>query len=92
MSIADTNGIFPAQITHPWQGHLMEPAFQGFVSFASQRLLDQYIAEVGQPNLGVTPIDRMIDRATGNDIRELQRFIDWCVVQFGTPEQIGASK
>ena len=91
MSTADTNGIFPAQITHPWQGHLMEPAFVSFISFAAGHLLDQYIAETGQPNLDTSALGRMIDKATGQDVREMQRFVDWCVVQFGTPEQIGAT-
>lgn len=77
-------------ITHPWQGHYMEPAFLGFVSFALKDLLDQFEAECGKLNLGTTPIDRMIDEATGQDERELQRFIDWCVKQFGTPEDVGA--
>lgn len=75
-------------IKHPYQGHYLEAAFLGFVSFASKDLIDQFEAESGKLNLGTTPIDSMIDKATGQDQREAQRFVDWCVVQFGTPEQI----
>ena len=37
---------------------------------------------------GTTPIDRMIDKACGRDEVIAQRFIDWCLEQFGTPEQV----
>ena len=33
-------------------------------------------------------IERMIDKATDNDKRISQLFIDWCVVQFGLPDEI----
>lgn len=78
-------------IKHPYQGHYMEGAFLGFVSFAMNDLMPQFEAECGKLNLGMSPIDRMIDEATGHDLKELQRFLDWCVVQFGTPEQIGCA-
>lgn len=75
-------------IKHPYQGHYMEAAFLGFVSYASKNLMDQYTAEQGPVSLGTSPMDRMIDEATGQDAKEAQRFIDWCVTQFGTPDQI----
>lgn len=75
-------------IIHPWQGHFMQPAFEGFVSFASRNLMDDFERESGPVNLGISTIDQMIDAATGQRQSELQRFIDWCVTQFGTPEQI----
>lgn len=79
-----------SEITHPYQGHYMEAAFVGFMRFAAIHLMDQFYEDCGEPNLGATAIDRMIDKATGQDVRELQKFVDWCVVQFGTPEQIEA--
>jgi len=75
-------------ITHPYQGHYMQDAFLGFVSFASKELVEQYEDECGLLKLGSTPMDKMIDKTTGHDEFEVQRFIDWCVVQFGPPEQI----
>lgn len=77
-------------VTHPYQGHYMEGAFAGFVAFASRHLMDQFEAESGPLRLGTSPLDQMIDKATGRQAEEVQRFIDWCVTQFGTPEQIGA--
>lgn len=77
-------------VTHPYQGHYMEAAFAGFVQFASRNLMDQFEAECGALSIAVSPIDRMVDAATGREASEVQRFIDWCVTQFGTPEQIGA--
>jgi len=76
-------------ITHPWREHYMEGAFLGFVSFAAENLLPQFEAECGKLNLGKTPLDKMIDAATGHDLKEAQRFVDWCVVQFGTPDNLG---
>lgn len=76
------------KITHPYQGHHMEPAFLGFVSFASKDLMGQFEHECGKINLATRGIDRMIDEATGHDVAEAQRFIDWCVTQFGRPEDL----
>lgn len=75
-------------ITHPYQGHYMESAFLGFVSFASKELMPQFEAECGAVSLASDPLGQMIDKATGHDAAEAQRFIDWCVLQFGTPEQL----
>ena len=50
-----------ARVTHPYQGHYMEPAFLGFVSFASKNLMAQFEAECGKVKLGTSPIERMID-------------------------------
>lgn len=80
--------VVPIQIKHPYQGHYMEPAFLGFVSFASRNLQEQFVAECGEINLATDGIGKMIDKATGHDVSEVQRFMDWCVVQFGTPEQL----
>ena len=66
----------------------MEAAFLGFLSFASKNLVDQYEEECGPINLSAGGIDGMIDKATGRDMQEAQRFVDWCVGVFGTPEQI----
>ena len=78
-------------INHPYKDHYMQAEFLGFVSFAVKELQEQYEAECGPVKLGTSPMDRMIDKATGHDEAEAQRFIDWCVVQFGTPEKIGAT-
>lgn len=75
-------------VTHPYQGHYMEGAFAGFVAFAAKDLMEQFEAESGPLRLGTSLLDQMIDKATGHQEAEVQRFIDWCVVQFGTPEQI----
>jgi hypothetical protein len=77
-----------ARITHPYQGHYMEPAFLGFVSFASKNLMAQFEAECGKVKLGTSPIDRLIDKATGLDAHEAQRFVDWCVVEIGHPDEL----
>lgn len=67
-------------VTHPYQGHYMEGAFLGFVSYASKRLLHQYASDT------LANVSSPIPQSSAE--REMQRFIDWCVVQFGTPEQI----
>lgn len=77
-------------VTHPYQGHYMEAAFVGFVLFAVRNLMDQFEAECGPLMLGASALDRMIDKATGHQAAEVQRFFDWCVTQFGTPEDIEA--
>ncbi len=77
-------------VTHPYQGHYMEGAFVGFVLFASKHLMEQFEAESGPLRLGKSRLDQMIDKATGSQEAEVQRFFDWCVVQFGTPDQIEA--
>ncbi|KFI27798.1 hypothetical protein CN97_00910 [Haematobacter massiliensis] len=78
------------KLDHPWRDHYMEDAFLGFVSYASKELVAAFEADEGPLMLGLTPIDAMIDKATGQDQREAQRFMDWCVKQFGTPEQVCA--
>lgn len=75
-------------IHHPYQDHYLEPAFLGFVSFASKDLMDQFVEERGPINLDMTALGGMIDEATGQKEHEVQRFVDWCVEQFGTPEQV----
>ncbi|MBO6755425.1 MAG: hypothetical protein JJ902_03805 [Roseibium sp.] len=75
-------------IQHPWKGHYMEGAFLGFVSFAASHLMKQFEAECGSIKLATSGIDRMIDEATGHDLAEVQRFVDWCVVQFGAPKDL----
>lgn len=75
-------------LTSPWEGDLMEPAFWGFVSFASKNLMDQYEHECGKIKIASGGIEKMIDQATGEDVREAQRFVDWCVEKFGSPEQV----
>lgn len=76
-------------ISHPWQGHYMEPAFNGFVGFAVKKLFAQFLAETGENYISPkTPIDRMVDASTEADLAFAQRFVDWCVFQFGTPEQV----
>ena len=71
-------------IKHPYQGHYMEGAFLGFVMYAGKSMMEQYAAETA------APVDEYIDVNDPRSDAELQNFIDWCVVQFGTPEQIEA--
>ena len=68
----------------------MAPAFIGFVSFASKTpaMIEAFLAENPDCTIGTTPLDRMIDKATGHDERVAQRFFDWCVDQFGRPEDL----
>lgn len=63
-----------SNVKHPYQGHIMEGDFLAFVIFAARDLMPQYKKEC-------EPVSQ------GDDA--LQEFIDWCVVQFGTPDQIG---
>ena len=77
-------------ITHPWQGHWQEAGFTGFIRYMAKDHIDRFYEETGEkfiPSSG--GINAMIDDATGANEALLQRFIDWCVVQYGTPEQVG---
>ncbi len=80
-------------ITHPYQGHLLQPAFEGFVSFASKH--DDFIAAFLAEHPGCLPprsgFEAMIDKAAGRDEAVFQEFVNWCVGQFGTPDEIQAT-
>ena len=78
------------EIAHPYQNHYMKEAFEGFVVWASKsdEMKEAFLSghpEIIFPSSG---IERMIDKATDNDKRISQLFIDWCVVQFGLPDEI----
>lgn len=60
----------------------------GFVGFASENLIDQYIEERGPISLDMSGLGALIDEASGQQEHEVQSFIDWCVEQFGTPDQV----
>lgn len=77
-------------LSHPYRGHYMEAAFMGFVGYSSCNLMAEFVAECGPIALGGSALERAIDAATGRDEAEVQRFLDWCVRRFGTPEEIGA--
>lgn len=75
-------------VNHPYENHYMKEAFLGFVAFAANNLLDQYFEDCDVPNLARTPLDMMIDEATGYNEAQVQKFFDWCVEQFGHPDGI----
>lgn len=75
-------------IKHPWQGDMMEGAFMAFVAFCMRNRLDEYLSETGDTFTPGRGIDAMIDAATGADEAFAQRFVDWCLIQFGTPQQV----
>jgi len=60
-------------------------AFMGFLSFASKELVGQFEAETGaRLSLPASPIERMIDAATGHNRALAEQFIDWAASQYGT--------
>lgn len=77
-------------ITHPYQGHLLQPAFEGFVSFASKH--DDFINAFLTEHPGCRPprggLEAMIDKAAGRDKAIFQEFVNWCVTQFGSPDNL----
>jgi hypothetical protein len=79
-----------------WDDHYMYPAYLGFLSFAlgNVDILAQYRAETGdkwQP--GKTSLERMIDEATGAELRFLQSFSDFCErAHFGTPANLNSGE
>ena len=77
-------------IKHPYIGHYMEPAFMGFVSFASKHMLMTYFLEMGEPDFDLDEMGEVVEDPVKKE-KEVQRFVDWCLAQFGTPEQIGAA-
>lgn len=66
----------------------MAPAFWSFVSFAMKDLRPNFEAECGPLRLALDPLGHQIDKITGHGEAEAQRFVDWCVAQFGSPEQV----
>lgn len=79
-------------VSSPWDDDIMAPAFWGFVSFAMKDLLPQFESECGPLRLALDPLGHQIDTVTGHGETEAQRFVDWCVTQFGTPEQVYAKE
>lgn len=80
-------------VSSPWDDDpLHAPAFWAFVRFASGNLMDEYVADCGEPNIAVGGIEAMIDEATGHRDAELQKFVDWCLLQYGTPEDVYGSE
>jgi|GEM_PF-4914923 len=80
---------FDVLISYPWQNHYMESAFLGFVSYMAKDHMKRFYIETGEkhkPAYG--NIEAMIDESTGANSAWAQRFIDWCVDQFGTPEDL----
>jgi hypothetical protein len=75
-----------------WDDHYMFPAYVGFLSFAlgNGDILAQYRAETGDNwTPAKTPIEQMVDEATGAELRFLQSFSDFCErAHFGTPADI----
>ncbi len=63
-------------------------AFVDYVRFAAAQkdgIIDRFRAETGCAFVpGATPIDRMIDKATGRDREVVEAFVTWCAGQYGT--------
>lgn len=79
-------------ITHPWQGHPMEPAFLGCVRWAlgEPSVVERFREATGNVwTPGNTPIDRLVDNATGADREFMQSFVAWVAADiFGTPADL----
>lgn len=77
-------------VTHPYQGHLLQPAFEGFVSFAAKnrQLIGYFLDEHPECKPPTGKLELMIDKATGRDKAVFQEFVNWCLKKFGTPDQI----
>lgn len=75
-----------------WDDDLMLPAFLSCLHWAlgEPAIIDRYRAETGDAFApAANGLERMIDRATGNDLAFLQRFSDWVEVNiFGRPEDV----
>lgn len=71
---------------------LMYPAFMGCVSWAlgNDEVMARFRADTGKTwTPGRTPIERMIDHATGVDLDFFQSFSDWVEANiFGTPDDL----
>lgn len=78
------------KVTSPWDGDVRAQAFYDFVLYAARHLMWRFEEDCGPVDLGSGPLDAMIDKSTGRSEHESQRFVDWCVEQFGTPEQVDA--
>lgn len=77
-------------IKHPYEGHLLEAAFSGFVNFASKddRMIDAFLIDHPECVPPRTVIERLIDEKAGKDKEIFQTFVDWCVEQFGPPDEL----
>lgn len=74
-------------ISHPYQGHWMEGAFLSFVGYASREMTKQFLDETGVRVPEVRIINGVIDQNSVGTEEFTQKFIDWCVVQYGPPLQ-----
>ena len=77
-------------VTHPYQGHYLQAAFEGYVHFVSTQpaAITAFLEENPGFSAPKSPMDAMIDEATGRNREWAQKFVDWCLVQFGTPEDL----
>ncbi len=75
-------------ISHPYQGHWMEDAFLRFVSYASKEMTRQFLDETGVRVPEVRVINGQIIENSVDTEEFTQKFIDWCVVQYGPPSKL----
>lgn len=75
-----------AKVTTPWDGHYMRPAFIAFVDYAAKHRLAEYRAETGD-NYAVEG-GHVFKESSVDDIAFAERFLLWCVAQFGTPADL----
>ena len=66
----------------------MEGAFLNFVSYASTEMTKQFLDETGVRVPKVHIVDGVIVEDADGTEEFTQKFIDWCVVQYGPPLQV----
>jgi hypothetical protein len=83
-------------IKTPWDDDFRRDGYYGFLHFAlgQPECVAQFRKATGNTwEPGRTGLDRMIDEATGSDLRFYQEFSDWLVENhYGTPEQCDGDK
>jgi hypothetical protein len=66
-------------------GDVMAPAWAGFVQYAitDERVVEQFERETGVKfSVATTPIDRMIDEATGRVETDIEKFVLWVTERY----------
>lgn len=72
-------------IVHPYQGHVMQAAFEGFCAWAIGHAPALDAFKAAHPQFVSDDFLMQLDPA-----EVAQAWVDFCLVAFGTPDQIGA--
>ena len=77
------------------EAYIHEQAFSGFIRFCSgeEKMIELFESDTGLSiPIPRSPIEAMIDKATGSKREFVKQFIEWCADQYGRemlPDDLG---